>query len=243
MVNVALDLGNNFAKAGLFDQQQLVETSRFPDYDYTSIVTWVKQRQPEQLIMGSVIPIPEHFLASLQSITTARILDETLALPISIHYETPEELGQDRIAGAVAAYALFPGWNCLCIDTGSCITYDWISESGTLEGGVISPGFQMRLKAMAHFTAKLPAVELPALETSELIGQSTEACMRSGAVNGALMEIDSMINAYKKQADELKIIIGGGDAPFLVNNLKNSIFAQPDLVIKGLNQILHFNAL
>jgi type III pantothenate kinase len=148
-------------------------------------------------------------------------------------------LENDRLAAAIAGATLYPGSNVLVIQAGTCITYEFINAQGEYIGGAISPGIQMRYKAMNTFTGKLPLIEHKKFDG--LIGQTTEESILSGVNNGILAEVDGIINAYKSQYPDLTIILSGGDADFFVKQLKNSIFAVPNIVLKGLNIILDFN--
>jgi len=241
MAQIAIDLGNTFAKAGKFQGHELVSTVRFQHDIFEQIREWLPSQAPDQVIIGSVIALPAEFVSALREITEVLILDDRLTLPVYIGYNDPSELGKDRIAAAVAAASLFPQENILSIDLGSCITYDFVNQDEVFEGGSISPGLQMRLRAMHQFTEQLPNLEGHAFSSVPLVGKSTKEGMLSGVINGILNEIDCIIDAYQAQDSSIRVIIGGGDAPFFENNLKNAIFAEPELVLKGLNQIRHFN--
>src|SRR5690606_39980712 len=82
-----------------------------------------------------------------------------LKLPFENHYGTPETLGVDRMALIASVYTSYPNKNCLVIDAGSCITYDFINQEGQYKGGAISPGLKIRFKAMHTVTAGLPLVD------------------------------------------------------------------------------------
>jgi len=168
-------------------------------------------------------------------------LTSTLGFPITISYDTPQTLGVDRIAAACGAFELFPNSDCLVIDMGTCITYDFLSARGVYEGGAIAPGVKMRFKAMNHFTARLPLVDPVA--DAPLTGKSTVTSMQSGVINGILEEIKGFISRYQSRCPDLKTVVCGGDLVFFENSIKPSIFAAPDLVLIGLNRILlhHIN--
>ena len=129
--------------------------------------------------------------------------------------------------------------NSLIIDIGTCITYDLIDKSGTYQGGGISPGVNMKLKAMHKFTSGLPIVAVR--KPADLIGRTTKECMLSGVVNGTIAEIEGVIASYRQFFKDLNIIMCGGDAIFFESKIKDHIFAIPNLVLIGLNQILRFN--
>jgi len=125
------------------------------------------------------------------------------------------------------------------IDAGTCITYDLITAEGTYLGGAISPGIRMRFKALHTFTGKLPLIEQE--EFDDLIGQTTQESILSGVYNGITGEITHLAGRYHEKSGDLAVVITGGDHHFLHNKLKISIFAAPDLVLLGLNEILDYN--
>ena len=162
-----------------------------------------------------------------------------MALPIQNLYSTPETLGVDRIAAVCGAQTTFPNEKCLVIDMGSCITYDYLNEKGEYHGGSISPGLNMRFKAVHTFTAKLPLVK--PLADPALIGTTTASNIQSGVINGLTEEIKGIISLYQHKFGNIRVILCGGDAHFFENKLKGVIFAIPELVLIGLNSILSHN--
>jgi type III pantothenate kinase len=165
--------------------------------------------------------------------------DEDSQLPVTNLYATPKTLGKDRIAAVCGAAKLYPNKNCLVIDAGTCITYDFIDSEKKYYGGSISPGLEMRLKAMHTFTGKLP--QAPLQWAQDFIGNSTESSLQSGALQGAVNEIDGFVSRYKKRFGTITTIMCGGNTDFLANRCESKIFAAPNLVITGLNQILKHN--
>jgi type III pantothenate kinase len=168
------------------------------------------------------------------------IIDQHTKLPFKNLYKTPETLGTDRIAAIAGAKILYPQAHCLAIDAGTCITFDFIDADNNYHGGSISPGIDLRFKALHNFTARLPLVDRK--ERTDLMGANTEESMQSGVMRGIAAEIDGMIDSYRGRYPGLKVIICGGDSPFFETNLKQSIFVVPDLVLIGLNRILEYNA-
>ena len=106
-------------------------------------------------------------------------------------------------------------------------------------GGAISPGIRLRYKAMHHFTARLPLVKRREMEN--FVGDSTETCMRVGAQQGTLHEVDGFIRQYQEKYGNINTIITGGDTEYFVSHLKSEIFAVPNLVLVGLNKILDYH--
>jgi type III pantothenate kinase len=167
------------------------------------------------------------------------IFDSSTPLPLTNKYQTPETLGKDRLAAAVAAVNMFPHSNVLVIDAGTCIKYDFINAKAEYLGGAISPGLQMRFNALNHFTEKLPLITLS--EYDSLIGKNTAESLLSGVINGTLSEIDGIIERYHKIYPEIQIVLSGGDAEYLVSKLKKEIFAVSNIVLNGLKIILDYN--
>lgn len=168
-----------------------------------------------------------------------QVVSPLLRTPYRNTYATTQTLGADRMALASAAFFKYPNTNTLVIDAGSCITYDFLNDYGEYLGGAISPGLRMRYKALNTFTARLPLLE-PS-EPPELIGNATESSMHIGVVYGLSAEIDGMIDRYKSRYPTLTVILTGGDAQFLSKRLKNTIFALPNFLLEGLNQLLEYN--
>lgn len=197
--------------------------------------------QLNQAILSSVKPVDEELIRFLsQNFQLFIELDHHTPLPIENLYETPETLGKDRIAAAVGANELFPGQNILIIDAGTAITYDVVSEKNEFLGGNISPGLQMRFKALNHFTGKLPLINYS--DEFQLIGRNTEEAIRDGVQNGILYEIERTIETFNRNYENLQIVMTGGDSIFFDKKLNYSIFVHFNLTLIGLNRILEHNA-
>jgi type III pantothenate kinase len=151
----------------------------------------------------------------------------------------PETVGADRLAICAAATQLFPGGNTLAIGLGSCITYNFIDAQHRFMGGAISPGMEMRFRAMNSFTARLPLVE--ASWNVPLIGYDTKSNLQSGVVLGITSEIDGFIDRYSARFGNFNVLLTGGDTGLFEPHLKNKIFADPHLIFKGLYAISKIN--
>lgn len=161
-------------------------------------------------------------------------------VPIAVQYQTPETLGYDRLANAVAIARLAPnGSNALAIDVGTCLKFDFVQQKERYLGGAISPGINMRYQAMHEQTDGLPLLR-PANKAA-LIGKTTEESMHSGAIEGMRSEIERVIQRYTEEFSPIVVFITGGDAQIFEKGLKNDIFAHSFLTLAGLNDILEFN--
>lgn len=236
-MNLVIDYGNSAAKVGIFDHQNLVAKHTFGEEG--KLKDFLQSTTAEHIIISSVKTNPEVISSWLENNGKTFILDPSLPLPVTNKYRTPQTLGVDRLAAACGAQYLFPNRNCLAIDAGTCITYEFVDADGNYHGGGISPGLKMRFQAVHTFTARLPLIT--PTESPKLIGDSTESCIQSGVINGLIAEIEGIIDRYTSQYKELQVILCGGDTPFFENKLKASIFASPELVLVGLNSILIHN--
>jgi type III pantothenate kinase len=236
-MNVVIDLGNSAAKVGIFDHQHLKEKLVFQKME--DLERYIKNFSARNLIISSVNTDANKIASWATNFREVILLSHSLPVPFNSYYKTPETLGVDRIAAICGASDLFPGKNCLVVDTGTCITYDFIDRNLNYFGGGISPGLTLRFRAMNSFTARLPLVE-PA-EDPALIGNSTVTCMQSGVILGIVEELDGIIRRYSEKFEDLQVILTGGDCIFFENKLKASIFASPELVLRGLNSILLYN--
>jgi type III pantothenate kinase len=235
-----IDIGNTLQKLAVFEGKKLVNKETFEKLSPESLARFIEKNGPFRGIIQSAVNIyPPEIEEVLARAGKFILLTELTPLPVKNLYETPKSLGKDRIAAVTGAWSIFPGRNVLVIDAGTCITYDFINSAGEYLGGGISPGIRMRFKAMHTFTGKLPLIEAEAFEG--LIGRSTRESMLSGVYNGVTGEIRDLVRQYKEKFNELSVMITGGDHEFLHNKLKISIFAAPELVLLGLNEILDYN--
>lgn len=240
-MNLVLDIGNTRIKAGIFVKSHLLHhfyysknavneikrlIQQFPELRFAIISTVLSHSK-------DIVNVVGHKLNCIEFNYNTRI-------PIANLYKTPDTLGNDRLAAAIGAWARFKDKNILVIDAGTCLKYDFVNAQGEYLGGAISPGLEMRFKALNAFTDRLPLVAKDE-EFDALTGGSTRESILSGVQNGAIAELKGVIEQYAQQYPGLQCVITGGDWQFFENALKNSIFAAPFLVMEGLNEILNFN--
>ncbi|MDR2860026.1 MAG: type III pantothenate kinase, partial [Mediterranea sp.] len=125
------------------------------------------------------------------------------------------------------------------IDAGTAITYEFIDAKGQYHGGNISPGMQMRFKALHHYTERLPLIQSDG--DAPPVGVSTETAIRSGVLKGIEYEMMGYITKFRDKYPDLLVFLTGGDAFSFDTRVKSIIFADKFLVLKGLNRILNYN--
>jgi type III pantothenate kinase len=242
-MKLVLDIGNTLGKLVVYEQEDEVFKTQFElgEMYATLIELFLNFPEITQAILCSVVSIEPQIQLFLKEKTILLKVNSQLKLPFENRYETPETLGADRIGLVAAAVFKYPGKNCLVVDAGSCVTYDFISSDGIYRGGAISPGIQMRFKAMHEHTNKLPFVTLK--EEFIAIGANTQNSILAGAVNGLVFEIEGWQSSLERTYEDLTLILTGGDAQFLSKRLKNTIFAHSNFLVQGLRQLLDYNTL
>ncbi|QLG45788.1 type III pantothenate kinase [Costertonia aggregata] len=240
-MNLIIDAGNTLVKLAVFNDAKMIFDQQSKKEHVAKQVKEVCDHYPQisHSIISSVSNLDTKVKAVLSIFSIVHELGHNSKTPFKNSYATPQTLGVDRMALATAAFYHNPHANTLVIDAGTCITFDMLNDYGEYLGGAISPGIQMRYKAMNEHTAKLPL--LKAEEIHDFIGNTTEKSMHSGVVNGVCNEIDGVIHQYKSRFEDLTVILTGGDALFLSKRLKNTIFAHSNFLLQGLNYLLEYN--
>jgi type III pantothenate kinase len=237
---VIIDIGNTLTKIAIFSESEIAELKRFKTDSPADMLAFLQELPVgTHCMISSVAGIPALLEDVLRNKFKTLLLDEHTPLPIKNLYKTQHTLGRDRIAAAVAANDAFPAADLLVIDAGTAITIDLVTRRGEYLGGAISPGIEMRFRALHTFTKHLPLVQ--AKDIDFLTGTTTEESISTGVINGVAAEIDGIINKYRGLHPEIRIVFGGGDSNFLVKRLKNSIFALQNPVLTGLHLILKYN--
>lgn len=238
-MNLVLDFGNTRIKAGIFKDNELL--SNYVFYLEDELVKFI-EIQPiiTNCLIASVTSNHVTVFESIKTKINTLIYTPQLLIPLKNLYKSAATLGSDRMAASVGAYTFFPNKNVLTIDAGTCIKYNFVNANNDYMGGAISAGINMRLKALNHFTHALPLVEFDK-NYEKLTGQTTNESILSGALLGAVCEVECMIERYKAQYNDIEIVITGGNADYLCKQLKNRFFTNQNILLYGLNTILNYN--
>lgn len=240
-MNLIIDIGNTCVKLVCFNDGKVVEEQRTDKDDAVALQSFCSRYPFSRGICSSVSDISEEYSAALSSLPFSMMEFKSgfTRVPIINKYNTPLTLGSDRLAAVVGANWLQPGRDVLVIDIGTCVTFDFINSIGEYLGGNISPGPTMRLKALNHFTARLPFVERRG-DTPDF-GTDTTTAIRSGVMNGIKYEIEGYIHSFLAKYPQLFVYLTGGVHLNLQFSENLSIFADDFIVPKGLNRILEYN--
>jgi type III pantothenate kinase len=239
-MNLIVDIGNTSTKLAVFEGKTKLSHSRINELSCEELEKELTGLTIRKAIVSSVKKLPP-FISDLffTNIPFVHILSYKSLLPFKIEYDTPETLGPDRIAAVAGAFNLFPLEDILIIDAGTALKFEFLSSS-TYKGGNISPGLQMRFKALNKFTDKLPLVTPP--EIFSFPGRNTADAIAAGVITGITYEINEYIRTFENNHTEFKVILTGGDSELLKDKIAHHFTYLPDIVIDGLNYILEYNA-
>ena len=241
-MNLIMDIGNTATKLAVFQSDKMIQVQTVATTNMLAEVEALLKKfsRVKHGLLSSVKMIDDLELKRLQKLLPIKILDVSFQLPFKNAYDTPHTLGVDRLALMAAAVQQYSKRNVLVIDAGSCVTYDFMDSNQNYLGGAISPGVEMRYKAIETFTSNLPLLQKT--PPNQRIGSSTEASIHSGVIHGLLHEMEGTIKEYQNKYPDLTVILTGGDTNFLCKQFKISIFANSNFLLEGLNFLLEFNS-
>ncbi len=239
MKTLCFDFGNTRLKAAVFDKDNLIEQILLPNEELDTIENLLAVHKPQKTILSSVINHNPNIEDLLAAKTRFHKISHFTKANFTTPVGKPESIGADRLALSAAAVHFYPQKNNLIIGMGSCITYNFINQYHQFLGGSISPGMEMRFKAMQVFTAKLPLVQPEA--NFPVIGYDTKTNMQSGVIAGIAYEMDGFINEYASKYGNFNVVLTGGDTLYFAQRLKNKIFADYNFLFKGLYALSETN--
>ena len=248
-MNLCIDQGNSRTKVALMtDEGKMINHFIYKQFSSADVERLFELYDITDSIISSVVNIEAAVVNTLHRRSQHFVLfDHMTPVPIINRYETPQTLGQDRLAAAVGAKSICPDENLLIIDAGSALTYDFVSEQGEYMGGNIAPGLKMRFTMLHRMTKKLPLVEVDENELIPLFGKSTRDAIAAGVIRGVAYEVKGYMRTLREKMPHFKTFLTGGNAPFVLNNVRKSqtekreIQYEKNLVLIGLNTILVHN--
>lgn len=240
-MNLTIDIGNSTTKYAIFDNFQIIQSGIIESMQKKFLVKLFNEFSITSIIVSSVGELLSAEIVEIIELNSVKLIDfdQNTRLPFMNLYKTPETIGKDRLAAIAGALYHYPQENVLVIDAGTAITYDILTDKQEFLGGNISLGIKMRFKALNFYTKRLPLIEHK--DAFEFIGANTSEAIASGVLNGILYEVDGMIDSCNERFKSMRTVFTGGDTYFFDSNLKNRIFAHPNLVLEGLNYILEYN--
>jgi type III pantothenate kinase len=254
-VLLATDVGNTQTHLGMFRGDELVEhwrfaTDRFATTDELATVLAsllglrdLRLSDVEAAIVSSVVPRLAHEYEELIGRYlggSGALVGPWLKTGMPIRIDTPQELGADRLVNAVAAFDRVGG-ACIAVDFGTAINYDVVSGAGEYLGGVISPGIEVSLEALAARAARLPRVDLE--RPRHAIGKGTQEAIQAGVVYGYAGQVDGILGRLREElGEEATAIATGGFAASIVPFCDQVDEVDDLLTLRGLKLIWERNS-
>jgi type III pantothenate kinase len=239
VITICFDFGNTRMKYAVFNNRELVAVEVMEDDNDSTVQNILQQYQPQKTILSSVINHNPGMETLLAAGSRFHKLSHLTKLPFTTPVGKPETIGADRLAICAAVVEFYPQKNNLVIALGTCITYNFINKYHQFIGGGISPGMDMRFKSLQDYTAKLPLVKED--WNFPLVGYDTVTNITSGVILGMAKEIDGFLDAYQEKYNNFNAVLTGGNSAYFVPHLKNKIFADSNLIFKGLYAISECN--
>lgn len=236
---LCFDFGNTRLKYAVFEESLLAAEAVLENDHPNGIAALIARYRPQYAILSSVVDHNREIETLLAEKTRFHKLSHLTRLPFTTPVGRPDTIGADRLALTAAAVTYFPGKNNLAIGLGTCITYNFVNKRHEFLGGGISPGMDMRFRSLQAFTAKLPLVKED--WNFPLVGYDTQTNILSGVILGMAKEIDGFIDAYAERYGNFNVLLTGGNSTYFAAHLKKQIFADPNLIFKGLYAISECN--
>tara|TARA_A100001037_G_scaffold126801_3_gene114869 strand:- start:5148 stop:5921 length:774 start_codon:yes stop_codon:yes gene_type:complete len=252
---LAIDIGNTNITIGLFNKETLEKTWRIStsrnntsDEYGTNILNIlsnkdISNKDISAIVMCSVVPpLTTTFIDLFKDYfnISPLIIGSGTKTGIKIMYDSPRDVGADRIVDAAAVLHLYKG-PAIIVDLGTATVFDAITANGEYLGGAISPGIGVSAESLYKATSQLKRVELIAPKTS--IGKTTTHAIQSGLILGYSELIKGMIKRFKEELDNnAKIIATGGLADIISKEVNLFDIIDHDLTLKGLQILYELNS-
>ena len=206
-MNICVDIGNTATKIGVFHNSELESFIRFEGHDVEDIIKIISDTTASHCIVSSTVLLSDDYKDKLMTLNGCYVhfFDYKTPIPVKNLYQSPQTMGMDRLAAVIGAYDLKPNNDILIIDAGTAITFDLLSSSGEYLGGNISPGLEMRFKALHEYTSLLPLVSDYSVKSE--VGVDTISAIQNGVINGVKYEIKGVIESFVSKYPQLLIFL------------------------------------
>ncbi len=251
---LCMNIGNTNISVGVFEKDDLRAKWRLAT-DYESMpdeyalkllgfleLGGIAKEEIDRFVISSVVPpltgrlveVSERYLD-----TKPFLIDHESVKSIKVAYHTPEAVGADRLANAVAAYHQYGGPACI-VDFGTATTFDAVSKGGEYLGGAIAPGMRIASEALFTRTAKLPKTEI--VRPPAAIGRNTTHAIQAGMFFGYVGLVEGIVTRFKEELGPGTHVIGtGGGVDLIASGTKIIEVVAPWLTLEGIRMIYEEN--
>jgi type III pantothenate kinase len=249
-VLLAIDVGNTNTVYGVFDDAHLADSWRVRTEARSTAdeLAW----QLRGLLQGidvhgvavcSTVPAVLHEIRLMcdryYPDVTAVVVEPGVRTGVPLLYDHPREVGPDRIVNSLAAFHLYGG-PAIVVDFGTSTNFDVVSTKGEFLGGVLAPGVEVSLDALAARGARLFKVELT--RPRSVIGKSTVEALQSGVLYGTVGQVDGLVRRISAELGQEPVVIAtGGLAPLVIAESDTLTHHEPDLTLIGLRLVFDKN--
>ena len=239
-MNLLVDIGNTLTKIAVSDGKSILTEFKLKSIDLDFVKDVIRDNNIINSAISNVSKPNQKLFDLCDSKSNLFTFKKEVKLPFNNPYDYGL-VGEDRLSLIMGACSMYPQDNVLVVDLGTCITYDIKTCKNNYQAGGISPGIGLRKKSLSSGTANL--YEIDPIYPKSMIASDTHSSISIGLLIGIQSEIEGMIKRYKKIYKNLKIVISGGDAKFLGDKIKNTIFTNSNFVFTGLNYLIEYNKL
>jgi len=251
---LALDIGNTNIVVGVFNGEQLLHSWRLSTQRQRTadeMGMWVlalfqhgrlTPRDVDGVVMASVVPSLTQPTVEMAERYFARIplvVDSGVDTGMPVIYDSPSDVGADRIVNGVAAYERYgraEKRSLVVVDFGTATTFDAISARGEYLGGVICPGVNISADALFQRAARLPRVDVR--RPDSVIGRTTVGSMQSGLFYGYIGLVEGIVRRMRGElGDGTMCIATGGLAEMIAPDTPAIDRVDRDLTLQGLRLI------
>lgn len=167
------------------------------------------------------------------------IVEPGVKTGVQLAIDNPKEVGSDRVVNTLAAHTLFGG-PAIVVDFGTSTNFDAVSARGEFLGGVLAPGIEISVEALAARAAQLRKVEL--IKPPRVIGKNTVECLQSGVVYGFAGQVDGIVERMIAELGSVTAVIAtGGLAPVVVGECRTITHHEPMITLIGLRMVFERN--
>ena len=248
---LAIDVGNTNTVFALHDGEHWVNqwrsaTDSTKTADDHASWLWrladmqgVDLSQVDGCVVSSVVPQAEFNFRNLArrylNVEPVFLGDPDLKTGMEVRVRHPEQVGADRIVSALGAHVAYPG-DLIVIDSGTATTFDIVAGDGAFEGGIISPGIYLSMRALHEAAAQLPRIAIQ--KPPQVIGKDTVSAMQSGVFLGYIELIDGLVRRIKAERGRPMTVIATGGVASLFEGASETIdHYDQDVLIRGLLEI------
>lgn len=240
-MRLTVDIGNTNITTAVFKNRRIIKKFDIATRSYSleNFKRHLGAAKFDDAIIAGVVPSVLRTLSrDLKHLTKKSpwIAGKNIFVPIKNCYHNPQQAGIDRLLNAYAAVKLY-GAPSIIIDCGTAITFDIVAKDKRYLGGMIIPGMQASLTALAQNTALLPQLKLSG--PRQFIGRDTKTSILSGIVYGFACLTEGFIGKIKRRTGENTLVIGtGGNIKLTAKYCPAFDIIEPELTLKGLNLLL-----